>query len=94
MFRAVRWRPSGSDAALMRKRRGHFCWCCGRVRANERFSGRGHANHVCKDCQKLGAKELAFQQIVRDIDRLFDHFTGRLKRNQPATFAPYRFVSP
>ena len=22
---------------------GHYCWVCGRTRANERFSGKGHA---------------------------------------------------
>ena len=32
---------------------GHFCRICGRTRANEKFSGRGHRDHVCKDCQRL-----------------------------------------
>ena len=32
---------------------GHYCRICGRVRANERFSGHGHRTHVCKDCQRL-----------------------------------------
>jgi len=32
---------------------GHYCRLCGRVRANERFSGRGHRDHVCKDCQRM-----------------------------------------
>jgi hypothetical protein len=31
---------------------GHYCRFCGRVRANEKFSGRGHRDHVCKDCQR------------------------------------------
>jgi len=29
---------------------GHCCRICGRERANEKFSGKGHASHVCKDC--------------------------------------------
>ncbi|OLN27401.1 hypothetical protein DSOL_4583 [Desulfosporosinus metallidurans] len=29
---------------------GHYCRICGRTRANERFSGKGHASHICKDC--------------------------------------------
>ena len=33
-----------------RKLPGHYCWRCGRRRANERFSGKGHAKHICKDC--------------------------------------------
>ena len=35
----------------------HYCWTCGRSRANERFSGRGHRDHVCRECQKLPAAE-------------------------------------
>jgi hypothetical protein len=31
---------------------GHCCRICGRTRANERFSGRGHSDHVCKDCKR------------------------------------------
>jgi len=31
---------------------GHFCRICGRTRANEQFSGRGHRDHVCRDCQR------------------------------------------
>jgi len=29
---------------------GHYCRICGRTRANEKFSGKGHRNHICKDC--------------------------------------------
>lgn len=31
---------------------GHYCRSCGRHRANEKFSGRGYALHICKDCQR------------------------------------------
>ena len=51
-----------------RKRRGHFCWSCERVLPNERFSGRGHARHVCRQCQKLGKEELAYRSARRDIE--------------------------
>jgi hypothetical protein len=64
-----------------KKARGHFCWCCGRVRANERFSGRGHARHLCKACSKLGKEELAYRQAVRDIGRLLD-WNGLVRRKQ------------
>ncbi len=30
---------------------GHFCRFCGRSRPNERFSGGGHRDHVCRDCE-------------------------------------------
>lgn len=35
-----------------KKRRGHYCYECGQVRANEKFSGKGHRQHICKDCKK------------------------------------------
>ena len=31
----------------------HYCKICGRHRANEKFSGKGHATHVCKDCMRM-----------------------------------------
>lgn len=38
---------------------GHYCRICGRERANEKFSGRGHRTHVCKDCASKPKTELA-----------------------------------
>jgi ribosome-binding protein aMBF1 (putative translation factor) len=35
-----------------KKPAGHYCRICGRRRANEKFGGRGHALHICKDCQR------------------------------------------
>ena len=52
-----------------RKQPGHFCWVCGRQRPNEKFSGRGHARHVCRECAKLGADELAYRQALRNLER-------------------------
>jgi hypothetical protein len=60
------------------------------MRANERFSGRGHARHVCRDCSKLGKEELAYRQAARDIDRLLD-WDGMIRRRQRASFE--RFIS-
>lgn len=37
-----------------KKRRGHYCIRCDRYRANEKFSGKGHRQHVCKDCKRKG----------------------------------------
>lgn len=28
----------------------HYCWKCGQYLANEKFSGKGHARHICKKC--------------------------------------------
>jgi hypothetical protein len=36
---------------------GHYCRICGQTRANEKFSGRGHRAHICKDCQRRPLEE-------------------------------------
>ncbi len=56
------------------KRIGHYCRICGRYRANEKFSGKGHKIHVCKDCARLPVEErLAIEQE--------DEITGFLKQS-------------
>lgn len=32
---------------------GNYCKICGRILPNEKFSGKGHADHICKECAKL-----------------------------------------
>ena len=68
-----------------KKYQGHYCWACGRIRPNEQFSGAGHSRHVCRDCQKLGPKELAYRQGVRDIERCLN-FGGGIRRKHGKTF--------
>lgn len=42
----------------------HYCWKCGQYLANEKFSGKGHARHICKKCM---AKERAHRrQILKE----------------------------
>ncbi len=43
---------------------GHYCKICGEYKANEKFSGRGHVNHICKTCAHLSAAEKAEQQTL------------------------------
>ena len=51
------------------KKNGHYCKVCGRYRANEKFTGKGHATHICKDCAKLPPEEKAKQETS---NRLFN----------------------
>ena len=46
----------------------HYCKICGRSRANEAFSGKGHRDHVCRDCSRIPAKE---RQGVEQEDEIF-----------------------
>ncbi len=67
------------------KRHGHYCWVCARQRPNERFSGKGHGKHVCRDCAKLGAEELAYRQSVRDLERCVT-WEGFIRHKERAAF--------
>lgn len=51
------------------RRSGRYCWSCGRRRPNERFSRRSSQRGVCTECHRLGPAELAFRQVVVNIDR-------------------------
>ncbi len=73
---------------MSKRNRGHYCWACGRIRSNERFSGGGHQRHVCRDCQKLGPEELVYRQGVRDIERCLD-FGGGIRRQHRQSIARF-----
>jgi hypothetical protein len=68
--------------AKKRKGHGYYCWFCGRTRSNEKFSGSGHARHLCKDCSKLGAVELQYRQEKRNLENLvtWEGIIGRKQR--------------
>lgn len=48
---------------------GHYCRICGRSRANEKSSGRGHRQHVCKDCRKMPREK---RRRIECLDELHD----------------------
>jgi uncharacterized protein YozE (UPF0346 family) len=47
--------------------KGHYCKICGEHKANEKFSGKGHAAHICKVC---ASKSPAEQSEDMTINRL------------------------
>ncbi len=48
---------------------------CGEHKANEKFSGKGHAAHICKACSRLSASEKA---AAMDMNRLMGFPMRRL----------------
>ena len=52
------------------KPHGHYCKICGRRRANEKFSGSGHAAHICKDCARLLIEKRNELQTLTRIENL------------------------
>lgn len=57
---------------------GHYCKIYGEYKANEKFSGKGYAAHICKDCSKLSAAEKA---EAMTMNRLLDFSPGRLSES-------------
>jgi hypothetical protein len=58
------------------------------MRPNEKFSGRNHSRHLCKDCSKLGSNKLKYRQDVRDLERLVT-WEGIIPRKRRATFEKF-----
>ena len=52
------------------KRHGHYCKVCGEYKANEKFSGKGHAAHICKTCAALPPEVRAEQMAINRIINL------------------------
>lgn len=46
---------------------GHYCRICGRTRANEKFSGKGHKNRICKDCSGKSGTKIKKNSIDENI---------------------------
>lgn len=63
-----------------KKRQGHYCKICGEIKANEKFSGKGHAKHICKSCQSKPADKQADmmrfpkedESLEKDYDDIYD----------------------
>ena len=58
----------------MGKNKGNYCKVCGKYKANEKFSGKGHKNHICRKCALLTAAEkikMAQSNIEENIKDIF-----------------------
>ena len=49
--------------AKKKKQQGHYCRICGEYKANEQFSGKGHARHICKQCQSLPEEAVSYTHL-------------------------------
>lgn len=57
------------------KSHGHYCKICGEYKANEKFSGNGHAAHICKFCQSLPVEERNKEAILTRMMNLPFHLS-------------------
>lgn len=58
---------------------GHYCKICGEYKAKEKFSGKGHAVHICKACSKLSAAEKSERMTLNRLDNMLG---GGISREQ------------
>lgn len=68
------------------KKRGHYCKACGKYLANEKFNGKGHREHVCKDCKRKGRK--AQSESTSDYDRKL-HLLSKTIKNCLIVYTDY-----
>jgi hypothetical protein len=54
---------------------GHYCKVCGEYKANEKFSGKGHAAHICKKCASLPAEQKAEMETITRLNNLPLHLS-------------------
>lgn len=66
-----------SMAKKKKKHNGHYCKVCGCYKSNESFTGKGHARHVCKQCQSLPKDEQADMMRCNEVERAAFRFPMR-----------------
>ena len=57
------------------KPHGHYCKICGEYKANEKFSGKGHAAHICKACHSLSVEERNKEEVLTRMMNLPFHLS-------------------
>lgn len=68
------------DVAKKKKRRGHYCKGCGTYKPNEKFSGKDHRQHLCKECKKRG---ITGEEDLYESDETFAFIAGYTESGFP-----------
>jgi RimJ/RimL family protein N-acetyltransferase len=84
--------PKKHKRSKQRKPHSHYCKVCGERKANEKFSGKGHAAHICKKCAALPLTERNAEMTLRKIENMpfrwlseseLKWLRGKMNDNQP-----------
>ncbi len=59
--------------SFKKKYRGHYCKVCGHIRPNEKFSVKGHKNHIFKICSKIPISQQAENCVINNLYRLYKY---------------------
>ena len=60
-----------------KKHQGHYCKVCGTYKPNEKFSGKGHSQHICKKCMQLPVEERKRRMDAQKEDKVYEPLAGR-----------------
>ena len=63
---AHRTRSPGTNNNIM----AHYCRICGRNKPNEKFSGKGHRIHVCKECARMPKEK---RDAIEQEEEIFNY---------------------
>lgn len=53
--------------AKKKKHKGHYCKICCSYKSNESFTGKGHAQHICKTCMSAIKKGKTMEDDLPDL---------------------------
>ncbi|HUW65719.1 MAG TPA: hypothetical protein VMW83_13705 [Spirochaetia bacterium] len=59
--------------ARKKRYRGHYCHVCGLILPNEKFSGKGHAAHICRKCARKPLEQRAEETALHRISRVYGY---------------------
>lgn len=51
---------------MAKKHKGHYCKICGEYKSNESFSGKGHAQHLCKEFMACATKDCTETEKIKN----------------------------
>ena len=57
-----------------KQRNGHYCWACQSYRPNEKFTGKGHKNHICKKCS---CKPAEYLNKIRFTEEMIEYWSQK-----------------
>jgi len=57
-----------------KKLHGHYCIICGCRKTNEQFTGKGHAKHICKECDMLPQEKKNEMEYINRINRIAEKY--------------------
>ncbi|MDL2230202.1 hypothetical protein LJB87_00205 [Alistipes sp. OttesenSCG-928-L06] len=57
---------------MKKSEKGHYCRICGKHKANEKFSGKGHSAHICKNCSSLPLARRNEMERMNRVGRIAD----------------------